>query len=340
MKYQFLFSNFFLPSKMSLPPHILRQPFEVFYSSIRAYVKRDRYRRSPITAYYRTLYYKFGGTSWEFDNFAHNQASFRAAGAMFSEGYRAVTRNVNWPKPGLQELDILPPPNQPPCPTCPDSDSIIRLPVVFHILAKFEQTVDGKFLPMWLTPADVYTVIPIVNRIWYQARIKVQIKRVNFYKEPPTADQWTALSVLERASRHDEDPRPSHAALSTLSIRMGISDPRSLNFFFIPYIGRTRQGWGGDRTSVCGVWTNKPSRGRELPQKVALEESGLPWTISHELGHCLNLYHVKNPPPPVPTLMGSSPPGGGYGPRILTSNPNQVAIARMRAQELLRIFGS
>lgn len=222
--------------------------------------------------------------------------------------------------------------------------SPLKLPLVFHVLLKFDQMKDGKELSMWLTSDDVRVITSEVNRIWQQANIEFEVKRINLYKENPTEEQSTALSVLENADREAEGENPEldelrKAAISTLSEEQGISDPSALNAFFVPYMGKTRQGnaVGGNTTICCGVWSDKHTRGR-LIEKMLLVESADPVirgsigrTVAHELGHCLGLRHIRSPVPPLPSLMGSGPLGYNL-------QDVEIRQARRRALEIQGIF--
>lgn len=75
-----------------------RQPFQLFYHAIRRYIRLnpphvDQDIRLQFISYYR--YY--GGTQTDLVTGLHNQAYYRAAQLMFSEGYRAAIQYYRMP---------------------------------------------------------------------------------------------------------------------------------------------------------------------------------------------------------------------------------------------------
>ena len=87
----------------------------------------------------------------------------------------------------------------------------------------------------------------------------------------------------------------------------------------------------GGRQAVIGVWTDKPSHGKNPPVKTLLIEpepmkvGSLARTIAHELGHNLGLAHPpKGEPSPVGRLMG----GGKQGYALM---PAEITKARQTA---------
>jgi len=216
----------------------------------------------------------------------------------------------------------------------PVERAVIALNLRFHIM--MDITVmhsTGLSMDSWVTPSDVTEIIEEINAIWGQADI-----------------QWLVESIIEEDVVKGEAYEESIAFIASTGRDLGgRSDPARLphlyslmqpqhrstaaesggNLFHIylfPFIGNTSQGNamnGFGFHSVVGTWTNKHNGGG-VPEKTLLTEShtaivrgSLSRTISHEVGHVLDLGHDCSN-----CLMGSS----GY---LLTGA--QVATARAAA---------
>lgn len=211
----------------------------------------------------------------------------------------------------------------------------ITLRVRFLIPRDVVVEVRGRKLDTWITPADLREeVLPEVNRIWRQAGIRFEEESI---LEVPAVRRDGHADLLEEIAAGGRDERGRSDPTLLEKIRRFFPpdklDPGSQNVLLFPYIGKTLQGNAviGGNLAVVGLWTDKDSRGRELPHRVALREpepfakGSLGRTIAHELGHGLGLHHPDKDDPLVHRLMGGRSPG-----YVLT--PGEIEIARDEAR--------
>ena len=192
----------------------------------------------------------------------------------------------------------------------------------------------GTEMSSWVTPSDIENiVIPELNRIWEQARITWNIESI-IEEEIFKYDGYESSIEFIINTKRDEDGRSDPNRLPPLYYLMQPkhrSSASELNsnlyhIYLFPFIGNTSQGNAMRNFgyhSVVGVWTNKFNYGG-IPEKTYLKEDpnnfvrgSLSRTISHELGHVLQLRHTCNP-----CLMGSK----GYN--VLSE---QIDISRAEA---------
>ena len=144
------------------------------------------------------------------------------------------------------------------------------------------------------------------------------------------------LHRVETAARGEEETRGSGrtAAIAQL-LDPAQRHPTAHNVYLLPYLGATYQGYAqlGGKQVVVGVWTDKPSGGKQPPVKALLVEpepmrvGSLARTIAHELGHNLGLVHPdKAEAAEVGRLMG----GGRQGYAL---TPAEIAAARKTARK-------
>lgn len=226
-----------------------------------------------------------------------------------------------------------------PSPPC----NVISLPVTFHVM-RYKMNHNGLDMPMWVTCDQANNVIiPEINRLWQAAGIRFYSTGCTVFAMNlnPNNKQLEALRVVEQSDRakevgNGELNNRRKLAYRVLTTGVGYENQASLNAYFVPFTGSTRQGnaLGADKSIIVGVWTNKPSNGRRSPVKTLLTEplpfrhGSLSRTIAHEFGHCFGLPH---PSPATQNLMS----GSGYA---LTST--QINTARRKAQIHLRNFNT
>ena len=212
---------------------------------------------------------------------------------------------------------------------------LLTIPVRFHVTQGAIMMVKEVPMEVWVTPAQLAgPVLAEVNRIWAPANIRFVAERAEvepLLRPPGFAD---LVRRVEQSARGEEETRGSGrtAAIAQL-LDPARRHPTAHNVYLLPYLGSTYQGYAqlGGKQVVVGVWTDKPSGGRQPPVKALLVEpepmrvGSLARTIAHELGHNLGLTHPdKAEAGAVGRLMG----GGkqGYG---LTAA--EIAIARATA---------
>ena len=214
-------------------------------------------------------------------------------------------------------------------------DAMLTLPIRFHLTQGATMTVKGLAMEVWVTPADITgPVLAEVNRMWKPANIRFVVERTEAEPLLKPANFSELLRSVENAKRGEEEVAGSGrtANISKL-LDPAQRHPSAHNVYLLPFIGSTYQGYAtlGGRQVVTGVWTDKPSHGKQPPVKTLLVEpepmkvGSLARTIAHELGHNLGLTHPpKDEPSPVGRLMG----GGKQG-YALTSQ--EITKARQTA---------
>lgn len=220
-------------------------------------------------------------------------------------------------------------------PALADDDSMLTLPIRFHITQGAVMTVKGQAMEVWVTPGDLSgPVLAEINRIWKPANIRFVIERARTESLLKPPDFNELLRSIENSKRGEEEAAGSGRTANIAKLLdPGQRHPAAHNVYLLPYIGATYQGYAamGGRQVVVGVWTDKPSRGTHPPVKTLLVEpepmkvGSLARTIAHELGHNLGLAH---PPKGGPTTVGRLMGGGKQG-YVLT--PDEVAKARQTA---------
>lgn len=224
--------------------------------------------------------------------------------------------------------------------TAPLESPLLTIPLRFHLTQGATMTVKAKSMEVWVTPAQLTgPVIAEVNRIWAPANIRFVVERAEvepLLRPPGFAD---LLHRVEDAARGEEEVRGSGrtAAIAQL-LDPALRHPTAHNVYLLPYLGATYQGYAqlGGKQVVVGVWTDKPSGGKQPPVKAQLVEpepmhvGSLARTIAHELGHNLGLVHPdKAEASEVGRLMG----GGRQGYAL---TPAEIATARETARKPAR----
>ncbi len=166
----------------------------------------------------------------------------------------------------------------------------------------------GLRMNSWVTPGNVTkTIVPEINAIWKQADIQWIIESIieeDVVKGDTYEESIAFIANTHRDSEGRSDPaRLPHLYSLMQPQYMSMADELGKNLFhiyFFPFIGNTSQGnamSGFNYHSVVGTWSNKHNGGG-VPEKTLLAENhnsfvrgSLSRTISHELGHVLNLHH-------------------------------------------------
>ena len=208
-------------------------------------------------------------------------------------------------------------------------DAMLTLPIRFHLTRGATMTVKGQAMEVWVTPADITgPVLAEVNRIWKPANIRFVIERAEVEPLLKPADFNELLRSVENAKRGEEEVAGSGRTANIAKLLDPAQRHRTAhNVYLLPFIGSTYQGYAamGGRQVVAGVWTDKPSHGKQPPVKTLLVEpepmkiGSLARTIAHELGHNLGLTHPpKGEPSPVGRLMGGGRQGYALTPEEIT----------------------
>lgn len=220
------------------------------------------------------------------------------------------------------------------------AETMITLPIRFHLTQGAKMTVKGQVMETWVQPADLTgPVLAEVNRIWKPAEIQFVVERAQAEALLKPTNFAELIQIVENSKRGEEEVAGSGrtAAIGKL-LDPAQRHPSAMNVYLLPYIGATYQGYAnlGGNQAVIGVWTDKASRAEKPPVKALLVEpepmkvGSLARTIAHELGHNLGLVHPdKAEVSKVGRLMG----GGKQG-YALTDE--EIAKARKTAQKHAR----
>jgi len=166
----------------------------------------------------------------------------------------------------------------------------------------------GVSMDSWVTAADVTnTILPEMNSIWAQAKIQWTLESVLEEDIVVGSDYAAAVDYIVNTSR-DENGQADPERLPYL---YGLMQPANrstdeqlgtnlFHVYLFPFVGNTSQGNAMASFGyhmVVGIWSNKRTDG-EAPEKSYLVEDqsafvrgSIAATISHELGHVLNLNH-------------------------------------------------
>lgn len=194
--------------------------------------------------------------------------------------------------------------------TSEDSFSPINLNLRVQIMKDIIMihSTTGVCMDSWVTTNNVKgIIIPEVNTIWKQAGITWIIESIIEEDVVKYTDYESSLNFIVNSDRNSDgnsDPARLSHLFSLMQLEyMSKANELGKNLFHIylfPFIGNTSQGnamSGFNYHTVVGTWTNKHNGGG-VPEKTiltenqsAFEKGSLSRTISHELGHVLNLSH-------------------------------------------------
>ncbi len=219
-------------------------------------------------------------------------------------------------------------------------ETMITLPIRFHLTQGAKMTVKGQVMETWVQPADLTgPVLAEVNRIWKPAGIQFVVERAQVEALLKPTHFAELIQIVENSKRGEEEVAGSGRTAAIGKLLDPVQrHPSAMNVYLLPYIGATYQGYAnlGGNQAVIGVWTDKASRAEKPPVKALLVEpepmkvGSLARTIAHELGHNLGLVHPdKAEVSKVGRLMG----GGKQG-YALTEE--EIAKARKTAQKHAR----
>lgn len=225
------------------------------------------------------------------------------------------------------------------------ADAVIAVPVRFHVADNLVMDKAGVSMNSWVTERQIRdTVVPEVNRIWQAAGVRVVVDGVVPATLIPAVDRGRWVDLIVNA-RRDEDGESDPERIRHLGriIDFDSQDRSMVHVTLVPYLGEASQGNTKRRFRriVVGQWTDKPTRGRQAPERFALVEPGpfvrgsLARTVAHELGHVLGLRHPdKREPGPGGLLMGGRKPGYGLTrDEIITAREAARAIADRHAAD-------
>lgn len=176
-------------------------------------------------------------------------------------------------------------------------------------------------------------IIPEINRIWSKALIKFELVGCRSEYIYPDGNQKGWIEFIEESKRGDPG---RGSVIFDLVESVGVQRHDAMNVYLIPFMGSTNQGLArlGGKKLVVGVWTDKPSKGRDPPKKTPLVEpppmntGSLGRTIAHELGHNLNLEHPTDSTRDQPRLMGGKFQGYNL-------SPQEISKSRQHAKKII-----
>ena len=180
-------------------------------------------------------------------------------------------------------------------------NTIIKLPIRFHVLHGVTVEKKGVTMDMWVKDNNIHEIIvPELNRIWKPARIEWYVESILAEKIESISDKQSKAIKYIANSRRDSNGKsnPRRIPLIYDFFNERKINKNSFNIFLFPYIGGTSQGNAkGKNRAIVGVWTDKPSRGIKPPERFKLSEKppfkigSIARTCAHELGHNLGLRH-------------------------------------------------
>ncbi len=194
----------------------------------------------------------------------------------------------------------------------------LRVPVRFHVVTDMAMTKKGVAMDSWITPGMIEkTVMPEVNRIWSVAGIEWTLRGVDAVTTRDNHRAEVIEYVLQSTRDSEGHGDPERIKKLQSILRLDREDAGVVNLYLVPYLGGTSQGNASPRQKrvILGQWTDKPSRGKQAPEKCLLVEAGafrrgsFSRTVAHELGHVLGLKHPEPNAPPFHRLMGGREPG-------------------------------
>ena len=220
------------------------------------------------------------------------------------------------------------------------NDTLIFLPLRFHIVKDLIMEKDGVEMQSWVTRNDiVHAILPEVNRIWSVAGITFTLEKIADTNALNPPDKQRLIDYIVGAHRNRKGKsNPRRIKKLSQLIDFGSVPADGVDTYLIPYLGETSQGHTRRRYRriFIGQWSDKESKARRAPERFALTEArpfqhgSLSRTVAHELGHMLGLNHPDKAAQTVfGLLMGGKRPGYNL-------TPQEIERARRRAADLSR----
>ena len=272
-----------------------------------------------------------------FAGFDENRVILKGSKQVAIERDRLSAKDQEWLAAALSaSLVKLPRGNQ----------DLMQLPVRFYIVHDVGMKQRGVQLETWVTRDHITKeLLPEINRIWDQAGIAWALESIvdiSVGQEPGLANK---IQTVVTASR-DSDAAVNKARTRVIREICRLDErPQALYCIYLfPYVGQTYQGFASMNGTdvVVGMWTDKPSRGENPPQRALLVEpepfkiGSLGRTCAHELGHNLGLDH---PDPATQTEFHRVMGGEKHGYRFI---PSEIKSARqqalIQAREILKWY--
>jgi len=214
----------------------------------------------------------------------------------------------------------------------------IELTLNFQIITQLSIPKGSYHLTTWISKDDIRkTVLPEINRIWKPANIEFVEGMILTRPALNPADRKQMTDYIANATR-DENGKADPDRIQYLSELIDFTEEtsRSLNVYFVPYLGETSQGHAQRKLkrAFIGQWTDKASRGESKPERFKLVEHGafkdgsIARTVAHEIGHLLKLQHPdKHEQTVFNRLMGGKNPG-------YTLTAEEIKRARKQAKKI------
>jgi len=173
---------------------------------------------------------------------------------------------------------------------------VITLPLAVHLARNFEVLKHDVRMTTWITPDNLReSVLPEINRIWWQAGIRWTLVDVDIIEhEMPALNDLVAALVAARTrseGRQDEEAlRLTRRYANNLRLPLD-----RYHLIVFPFMGNGASGVAyANGVGVVGAWVDRSTPFRSPLAQVNLTAArggSFTRTAAHELGHFLGLDH-------------------------------------------------
>jgi hypothetical protein len=186
----------------------------------------------------------------------------------------------------------------------PLSSANVLINLNAYIPKNIELHYKGTRMRSWLTDTNVRDIVSCVNRVYKNTDVQYQLGSINRI-DPVRSNLESKLKLIVTVNRQDSyqkqrELKQARVSIFPLKYREANDVGGTINVFFLPFTGNTRQGdtsrkIGSINDVYIGEWSNKFAADG-VPHKRRLVATGKPnlcKTVAHEIGHVLGLRHIK-----------------------------------------------